>query len=326
MGNLSLVTLGNLDPLSWLFNLVKPIMLFADGDGGDGGGADGGDGGGGADGGDKGGDGGDKGGDKGGSKTGTFYEGWTPEVSTHPSITKFKSSEELGKGYINLEKKIDAKGVLLLSETSTKEEIDAHQIALGRPEKVEAYTFDAVEGVDAEKDRLQANPELEGAFKTKCFELGISSKVANELNKWYVGTQLTALKTYDTTTEESKNAAETKLRGEFGNTVQGRLVKVNRLLTVAGGDDMKDYISRNGNDPALTRTLFKIADMISEDSLGPLGSGGFAMAPAEALAEIKKMNNDTKNPIYDANHPDHKEALAKRDSLYKIAYPSGQGA
>ena len=47
------------------------------------------------------------------------------------------------------------------------------------------------------------------------------------------------------------------------------------------------------------------------------------MSPDEAMAEIRKMEGDDKHPLNIAEHPEHSEALNKRDTLYRMAYPKG---
>jgi len=95
--------LGNLNPFLGQF---KPMMML-DGGAGTGGGS-GDEGAAGASGGDEGAAGaGDDGGAAGGEH---FYDGFSDEVRNHPSVAKFKSSEDMAKSYVSLEKKIGAKG------------------------------------------------------------------------------------------------------------------------------------------------------------------------------------------------------------------------
>ena len=307
--------LGNLNP----FGQFKSMMML-DGDAGLGAGDDGSTDDGNA--GDGKADDGNSGGAAGGEH---FYDGFSDEVRNHPSVAKFKSSEDMAKSYVSLEKKIGAKGVIVPGEGATPEERNAYQIALGRPENAEGYKFDTPEGIH--KD-IQITPELEGAYKDVALKLGLTNEQAAGLRMYHLDSLTSQINTGEKAREDSLLNAETELRKEYGAKYDGMVGTASKVVDKFGGQDVKNILNETGlgNNPAVIKMMAEIGSKLSEDTIGKAGSADLMMSPSQAKAEIAKINNEAqtnpKHPLMDEQHPEHKEAISKRDSLYKLAYPS----
>jgi len=305
--------LDNLNP----FGQFKPMMMFAEGDVGAG--DDGND-----DGGSEGGSEGDSSGNEG---VGSFYDGFSDDIRNHPSVTKFKNAEDLATSYVNLEKKIGEKGVIIPKEGAPQEEIDAYYKAIGRPEAPDGYKFDTPEGINK---NIQITPELEGAYKDVAFKLGLTAEQAAGLRMYHLDSLSQQISTSEKAREDALLKAQTELRNEFGGKYDGMISTAVKVVDKFGGQEVKDLMNDSGlgNHPAVIKMMSKIGSKLSEDSIANTGSSDLLMSPAQAKAEIAKINSqaqsDPKHPLMDDQHPEHKEAIAKRDSLYKIAYPENK--
>jgi hypothetical protein len=271
---------------------------------------------------------GDNGSDSGSDDSG-FYDGFSPEVRNHPSIKKFKSAEEMGKGYLNLEKKIGEKGIIKPREGAPKEEVDAYYQALGRPEAPDKYTWDTPENIHP---AIQITPELENSYRDVAFKLGLTSEQAAALRMYHLDSLTAQINTQEQAQKDALLKAETDLRKEYGAAFEEKVNTAKKVVDTFGGDAVKAELNKNnlGNNPALVKMLADIGSKLGEDSIAKGGRPSGMMTPEQAKAEIKRMNTEAtqnpKHPLMDDMHPEHKEAIAKRDSLYKLAYPESEGA
>jgi hypothetical protein len=259
----------------------------------------------------------------------SFYNGFSPEVRNHPSIKKFKSAEEMGKGYLNLEKKIGEKGIIKPREGAPKEEIDAYYQALGRPEAPDKYTWDTPENIHP---AIQITPELENSYRDVAFKLGLTAEQAAALRMYHLDSLTAQINTQEQAQKDALLKAETDLRKEYGAAFEEKVNTAKKVVDTFGGDAVKAELNKTGlgNNPALVKMLADIGSKLGEDSIAKGGKPSGMMTPEQAKAEIKRMNTEAtqnpKHPLMDDMHPEHKEAIAKRDSLYKLAYPENESA
>jgi len=321
MGNLNpavLTVLGNLDPLSWLINLVKPIMLF-EGEGG----AEGS------------GEGEEAAEEEGNSKedaedakilkevsheAGHFSEGFSEETRNHPSVKKFKSTEDMAKSYVNLETKIGAKGVIIPGEKASKEDIQAYNEALGNytdTEKVEVMELPS--GTDK---RIIQTDETKQSFKDLAVKLNLNPTQSKGIQERWLEINNQALKANDATIKENSKATMVTLNKEWGVKTEENIAKANQVAKFAGGDDLLNWLDKGeGNNPIVIKALARIGSKLGEDTLGERGIGGLAKTPQEAKIEIQQIRDNPKSAFNDGNHRDHKEAVSYMSSLYAMANP-----
>lgn len=251
-----------------------------------------------------------------------FYSGWSEEMKGHPSIQKFENAEALGKSYVELEKKIGAKGVLLPGKDAKPEEVAKFYNALGRPEKADGYAFTDIDGLD---DRLKPSAEDKKAFMEAAHAAGLSQAQAERVRKWYYETQQARLKTFDDEATNEFNAAKTKLNQEWGAKYKENEALANRVLNqFLDKDSASRLTEKMGNDPGLIKLLANVGSKLSEDTLGGKG-GGPVLSVEEARGKINEIYANPNHPYHRAGDPLHDEAFTEMTSLYKQAYPSGGG-
>ncbi len=303
MDNLGLF-LGNLDPLSWLCNLVMPILLYEGEGGGEGGGGESG----------------------GGTATPSAFDALPEDLRGNPSIVKFKEAEggyvpAVSKAYVELSQKIASKGVLIPGENASKEEIETFHTSLGRPAKAEDYKIPDLP-TDGDS-RVKIDEATAKGFQELAFKLGLTPTQAQELMAFDLQKQTNAYKLYDEAVTDDKNKSETTLRGEWGGTFPARKELAMRLLNSFAPDQAtKDFLLEQvGNSAIGIKFLYGIASKMSEDSLGPLGESRGGKSPQEALVKINQIKANKDHPWHDDQKPLHKEALQEMTALFKLAYP-----
>ncbi len=254
----------------------------------------------------------------------TGLEGLGEGVKDHPSITRYKSVEELAKGHLELEKTVGLKGVLVPSDGSSDEVKANFYKAIGRPELAEGYSNPVVDNLHAGVKAIsEANVK---GYKEKAFELGLSEKQAKGIMDWHLGLSSQRLTDWDKLQEDEKNTAATALRNRWGASYDEKLALSNGLIKKFGNKDLISKLEESGfgSNPDVIELLASIGTQLSEDTLGDLGRSGMGMTPEQAKLEISTVTKQIMETKQD--DPIYKELLRKKDSLYKIAYPSGTPA
>lgn len=113
-----------------------------------------------------------------------------------------------------------------------------------------------------------------------------------------------------------------ELKAEWGAAFEQNITAGEAAAKAVLGDRFMAFLKSAGVDdhPEAKRAFFAVAKAIAEDgNLKGLAPSRGALTPAEAQAEIAKINADP--ALFDANHPDHSRLLARRNEIYKLAYP-----
>lgn len=180
-------------------------------------------------------------------------------------LARFKSHNDLGKSYLELERKIGASVVLPGKDASTEEK-DAFYKRLGRPDSQNGYELDPVflpDGVT--KDEVS-----EGKFKAIAFELGLTKDQARKLNKFAKDQAIEMIQQGRQQMAKVKQEGSDALRKEHGLDYDKKLALVGLVNTRFGdteGNWIKYLNTGPGNDPPMLRFLIKVGEAISEETL-----------------------------------------------------------
>jgi hypothetical protein len=193
---------------------------------------------------------------------------WVKELEgfdeqTRSKLSRFKSSKDVAKSYLELEKRLGA-SVVIPGKDASQSEKDDFAKRLGRPESPDGYELDQVylpEGVSRQKDG-------EEAFKRMAFELGLTKEQGGKLYK-YANTQafegVAALRKAQ---DQKRREAAEGLKKEWGAEYDANLAKVQKINKLFGDDNWVQYLNEGaGNEPRLIKVLVKIAKQFSEDTL-----------------------------------------------------------
>lgn len=192
-----------------------------------------------------------------------------------PTLNKFRLADgekpvampaSVVKSYIEAQKKIGQKGVLIPGENATDADRDAFHKALGRPDKPEDYGFTKPEklpeGVNWDDERVKK-------FATVFHKLGIPKAQAQEILKAYNEDVFEGVTNQTKAVEEFRTKSVAELKKEWGSNFEKNVGKANAAVKLFGGKEGIDLLKTTGLDvhPTMVRMFQKIADRIGEASL-----------------------------------------------------------
>lgn len=255
--------------------------------------------------------------------TGKFYEGFSPEIKNHPSIQKFDNAESLGKSYVELERKIGAKGVIIPAHGAGAEEVSSFHKALGRPDVSDGYQFQIPENMHK---AVVSTAETQKDFKDVAFKHGLSADQAKGLHSWYLSKLSDAHTQQEASEKTARDEASTALRSKWGTMNDTNMALAQKVIAKFGGEKAQEFLDKGlGNDPAMIEFFATIGGKLSEDVLGPGGNSRFgAMNATEAQAKINETLANPNHPYQDSNSPLHAESVKEMTSLYQIVEGGGQ--
>jgi hypothetical protein len=250
---------------------------------------------------------------------GNWKDGFPDEIKNHPSMENLDGVEALAKSWVGAQKLI---GKEKLPVPTGPEDKDAWQTVftrLGRPETAEGYEIDK-NNIPAE---VPVDENFLKTFKELSHTLGFNPTQVQGLFNWWIGAEKGIITQMQETDQTTKQAAETRLRQEWGKAYEQNVKLASTIITKFGGKDIQELLSSPfGNDPKVVKLLAAVGKTLSEEDLLE-GEGVTTHTPAEAQIEISRIMGDSKHPYFHAEHPEHKAAVEYMQSLHKMVYPEG---
>ncbi len=230
------------------------------------------------------------------------------DLKDNPTLSKFSDIGNLGKAYIELQKKIGEKGIFKPAPTASPEERRAFHEALGVPTE-DKYALGEMKGVTFPKE------SLEWAKKTG-FKHGITPDTMTELMLEYGQFEL-AGKTADATKkQEDVKAGLDGLKKEWGAGYDTEVKKAD-FVAKEMGKDFWEYLGKSGlgNDPMVIKALARASKWLGESKLkeGNIGDGG--QTPEQIQTEISSVRGQLLS--MDKNDGRRPGLMARMESLYK---------
>lgn len=254
-----------------------------------------------------------------------FYETFTDEgLKTDPSVQKYKSVEDLARGYVNAVKRLGHDPNSLITLPKGPDDVEGYKSvfkALGAPENVDGYQI-KMEG--AAPEDVAAAKE----FAAEMFAKGpYPAAFVAAATDWF--TNKVAAQNEDLLKEAEANrlAGEATLKQQWGQAYEHRKAEIGKLLNDIGGPDLAKELdgSTFGDSPKLAIFLGKILDKMAEP--GPRNEqtlnlpGGAPMTPAQHQARAREMQA---HPAFlNASHPQHKDVVQARNDALRAAQGLG---
>ena len=173
-------------------------------------------------------------------------------------------------------------------------------------------------GIDGEKVDFD-----KGAFSKVVHENGLTPMQAQALWKTYTAMQTDAytkqMADHQQLMIDNKNA----LMAEWGDAYAAN-VELGDMVISKFADDQEtaDFITATlTKDPAGIKFLAKIGEQFSENKVGEFQYKRHSLSPADALAEIKKIQQDPNHPYQNDKAPDaeHDAAVEHVNRLISIS-------
>jgi len=227
---------------------------------------------------------------------GQFSENAPEEVKSLLESKKWKSVNDLVKGYKELEKLTGSGKHLTIPEDDNPEAWEKVYDAIGRPESPDKYE------IQYDGD-VPIDDELVGQFKQYAYKLGLNQKQFNDT----VAFQLDVVEAQLKAQEEERAAAAKLLKEKWGEANYENKILQSRKIA----DELGIYktLEKKGlaSDPDIIMMLDTIASKTSEDAIKDSDSEQTGQkSPEERLAEIKRSEAFTQR-----FHPDHKKIMAE---------------
>jgi hypothetical protein len=192
-----------------------------------------------------------------------------------PTLNKFRLADgekpvampaSVVKSYIEAQKKIGQKGVLIPGENASEEDRNVFFKALGRPDRPEDYGFKKPENLP---QGVNYNEERVGKFAKVFHQLGMSKDTAQKLLDTYNNDIIEEVANQQKMVEEFKVNAVKELKKEWGSNFEKNISKANAAVKLFGGKDFTELLKNTGLDshPTMVKVFEKIADRMGEASL-----------------------------------------------------------
>jgi hypothetical protein len=249
------------------------------------------------------------------NKTSVWYDDLDADLKSNASITKFKSKADLAKSYVELQKMVGKDKIVVPTDKSTPEEWAAFYDKAGRPSEAKAYDVpefkDVPEPIRMQQDGIEA-------FKAKAHELGLNKKQFAGLFGLYNEFGMNSYNQQMEKVSNDRSASETALRSEWGAAYDTKVDQaqqvINKFFT---GKNIHPAFNILSSDKGFVAAMSEIAGNLTEDTIK--GQSRNTLTPNEASAEINSMMGDSKHPLHNDMHPEHKAAVDRLIELRQYA-------
>lgn len=202
---------------------------------------------------------------------GTFAENWLDRLTeslaeAKPTLGKFRTFEDLAKGYTSLESLMGKKAnaVTIPNEKSPPEEIAAFRKAAGVPDAPDGYNLKP----EKLPEGLTWDDELGKGFAEIAHKHHIPAAAMQELTARFVASEEAKIAAYAQAAGAELEAGKAELRKEFGGNFEKNIQTATRIAKTVGLDPLSPGL----RDPAVVKALVRFSGMISEDKIAALGA------------------------------------------------------
>jgi hypothetical protein len=254
----------------------------------------------------------------------SWLSGVDADLVSDPFLAKFTKDEDLPlliKEAVHAQRLIGKKGLIMPGRDASPEEVEAFQLALGRPKEETGYEF----GKPADwPEDLPYEQAIEDGFRSFAFKAGLSAKDASAIFKWYTAFSLDQVHAYQEAQKAATEAGVKELRKDWGPEYEQNFKAAGGILVKYGGEALAARQDLQ-NDPDLVRFLFKVAQVTGEDAFiqgGPGGAGGsldemITDIDTKMKAMVDKGEGGDGNPEYVALRERRKRLYEQRDQRNK---------
>lgn len=264
---------------------------------------------------------GNKSGDQ-GSKAESWHGQLDEEYRQDPSITKYKTPNDMAKGLKNLVGKLGADKIVAPKEDWGQEQWDEFYNAAGRPAAPDGYKITEVEAPEGMKQGIETEKFMEIVHKR-----GLSQEQADGLYQDMFEIQKDRYDEAMKANTEAMESAENVLRKEWGAAFEKNVKLSEKTFMALANDAAKAKAEKEGwgNDPDMIRLFADIGRERSEDNLGDGKAIDGVLTPDEAKAKMDAIKGaamaDPLHPYVNKQHPEHDALVAQMDDWAKMAYP-----
>lgn len=229
----------------------------------------------------------------------------------------------LAKNYINAQRLVGADKLVLPTDKSSPEEIQAFRAKLGVPAKPEEYTFKLPEGLaetSLDKARLDS-------WRKEMHEAGIPKAAAERLLSRYIADEHTTVQAIAQTKATEMKQHELALKQEFGVKFDEKVNYARLAVKEFGSDNLVQILDSTGlgSHPEVVKLFAAIGEKLGDDTAR--GTGGIrfdAQSKEGAQAALNEFNRNEEKmkALFDRDHPQHDAVVKERAALFAAAFPT----
>lgn len=251
-----------------------------------------------------------------------FKSSLPEELRSHPAADKFKSTGEVFKSYVELEKLVGLEKIPLPKKDKDgkfdSEGVKGVMQRLGMPKDPAGYDLTKVKIPEGLKTTEESIASLKGVYH----KFNLLPHQAEGVTQFMMETLARAQTDQAKQGETERQEAETELRKEWGSAYAEKISLAKKAMHAFADENDQSYIDQGlGNDLRLIKVFARIGEQMSEDQLANAGILETNMTPAQAQAEISKIRNDKAHPFHSLLHPEHLAAVEYMNQLYRMAHP-----
>jgi hypothetical protein len=224
-----------------------------------------------------------------GDATVTWRDALPPELKSEKSLERFKDVSEVAKSWIEAQKVISQKGVIVPGEKATPEEVAAFHKAIGRPDTPDGYQLKAPElpeGMTYDENRTKV-------FAAVAHKEGVSAKALSALHGAWNDMARAEYDANVKAVQEIQGKTTAEMKKEWGKDFDANLAKADEAIERVFGSEFKQMLKDTGlsNHPAVIKGMFKASQAIGEHALSR-GGGDGAGKGTFTKAELTQKTND----------------------------------
>ncbi len=241
-------------------------------------------------------------------------EGWLTgvqnEFANDPIMSNVKDVPTLVKNYVNAQRLVGKKGVMLPDENSGEDKWNEFYTQLGRPVDAAGYALKAPEGQE----------EVIQRFAEQAHKIGLVPRQAEAMLDFLRSTSEQESEAEIEARQAQEAQAIDALKSEWGEGFQTKLHKAQVVAKQFGGDNFIAELDAKGlgNDVGLIKFLANIGESLNEESFQSEAVSQFRMTPEEAQEKIDTLMASKDHPYWNPEHQDHYQAKKEMEKLFAI--------
>jgi len=237
------------------------------------------------------------------------------EFKAEPSLAHITDLKTLAKSYVNAQRLVGKDKIVLPGKHATEDDWRAVYNKLGLPEKIEEYKVEL--GADSTFDATFLKE-----FTKEAYSNNVLPQQAERLLKWYGSRVQEMTKKHGEEQRAAMEESMQSLKREWGEGFGKQVATARLALTEYGDEGLSKLMDAGlGNEPSVIKFLAKVGSTLAEDKLVDAGIQTMRVTPDEAQKQVNGILADFSGPYYDKAHPNHNNAVAEVNRLYRHIYP-----
>lgn len=245
----------------------------------------------------------------------------TKEKKVNPTLEKFKDIPSLAKSYLEAQKVISSKGVILPNLKDPKDVERFHtemsKAGLGRPETPEGYKFTDPQGL---REDIAKQNALDKPFAQWAHKAGLTQAQAQELRAAYRALEQDTIVAQEKAIEDQRVEAVKALQAKYGDNLGKYNEQAKKFIyQIPGGKEMMEKLGKMGlaDNPEFLPILYEMSKQFSEESIKNFGFSTLTGGLAEAQTSYAKFKEAIADPMKFKDHPINSENSVTRAAAAK---------